>query len=164
MGNHTLELTPTKGAVVLGQLADPAGLAALFHACFPGDSTRLDSWKFGALNQFTQEPEEHQQQREEGCGSALLRAEKQNWLSQQSELSDQPFHLTALSLWVECDKHFFWQLSFKSWHCCLVVPAQLCVMTTCWMNKFIKSGSQMFSLAAQTCKGQQNWNTGTHSA
>lgn len=87
------------------------------------DSHHLRS---GVLNQFTQEHQEHQQQREEGCGYALLRAEKQNWLSQQSELSDQPFHLTAISLWVECDKLFFWQLSFNSWHCCLVVPAQLC--------------------------------------
>lgn len=71
MGNHTLELTPTKGAVVLGQLDGPAVLAALCRACFPWDSTRLLSehhLKFGVLNQFTQEPEEHQQQREEGCG------------------------------------------------------------------------------------------------
>lgn len=44
MGDHTLELTPTKGAVVLGQLTGPAGLTELCHACFPWDSTSLDSW------------------------------------------------------------------------------------------------------------------------
>lgn len=44
MGQHTLELTPTKGGVVLGQLAGPAALTVLCHACFPWDSTRLDSW------------------------------------------------------------------------------------------------------------------------
>lgn len=30
------------------------------------------------------------------------------------------------------------------------------------MNKFIKSGSQMYGVAAQTCKGQQNWNSQAH--
>lgn len=135
MGNHSLELTPTKGAVVLQQLPGPAGLTGCAMPTVLGIALDLTlgehHLKFGVLNRFSQELEEHQQQREEGCGSALLRAEKQNWLSQQSELSNQPFHLTAISLWVECDKHFFWQLSFNSWHCCLVVPAQLCVMTTC---------------------------------
>lgn len=43
MGDHTLELTPAKGTVVLRALAGPAGLAGLCPACCPWDSTRLDS-------------------------------------------------------------------------------------------------------------------------
>lgn len=134
MGNHTLELTPAKGL----WCSEHSLAQEVFLGCAmpPVLGMALDL-TLGCASPQVRCPESvHTKSRaapaaqRRGCGCVLLRAEKQNWLSQQSELSDHPFHLTAI-LWVECDKLFFWQLSFNSWHCCLVVPAQLCVMTTC---------------------------------
>lgn len=102
--------------------------------CCPWDSTRLDSWVSTTSGQVSWISSYKNLRSTSSRGKKAVDVpcwEQRNRAGSHSKVSCQISHF----IWLQSPCG--WNVtssssgSFNSWHCCLIVPAQLCVMTTC---------------------------------